>query len=393
MRENTLQASNSAWIKLTGAGLPARRLTDLLLAFSGDPFALISAAPGRWREAAPGLTDKQIDRLSVSVRRDVASDLVLMRNLRASVVPFDDPLYPPRLREIADAPPVLFTRGQLHSEDILSLAVVGSRRASSYGMAIAEQFACELSRAGVCIVSGGARGIDTLAHKGALSGGGRTVAFIGCGLDVTYPAENRQLFDQMVDSGNGVIVSEYPFGTTPEPWRFPARNRLISGMSIGTLVIESPVDSGAIITATDAANQGREVFAVPGPINSGRSSGCHKLIQEGAKLVETPNDVLSELGVLQTRMSIPDAPRRFTSIAASRKLPPELLIPKVNRDTSGLEPDQQKVFALLTFDSKHVDQLVTESNMAANTVMGVLTFLELKGFARRVPGNSFFRVD
>jgi len=276
---------------------------------------------------------------------------------------------------LPDAPPLLYVRGELLADDKFSLAMVGSRRASAYGLSIAERFARELAQRGLTIVSGGARGIDTRAHRGALDAGGRTIAYIGCGLDVNYPAENKRLFEEIA-GGHGAVVTEFALGTTPEPWRFPARNRLISGTALGTLVIESPIDSGALITATDAANQGRDVFAVPGPIETGKNAGCHKLIQEGAKLVQSPQDILDELGILALTGEEAEP-------SSNGRLMPA---------PTGLAPEQQKVLEMLTLQARHVDSLISEIGFTAPQVTGILTLLEMRGLARRVPGNAFVRV-
>lgn len=195
--------------------------------------------------------------------------------------------------------------------------------------------------------------------------------------DISYPAENRKLFDEIASDGKGAVVSEFALGTTPEPWRFPARNRLISGTTLATLVVESPIDSGALITATDAANQGRDVFAVPGPIETGKNAGCHKLIQEGAKLVQSPQDILDELGILTLSAGEEDA-----DTAQGRFLPAP----------ANLAPEQQKVLEMLTLQARHVDSLIAESGYTAPQLTGILTLLEMRGLARRVPGNAFVRV-
>ena len=193
-------------------------------------------------------------------------------------------------------------------------------------------------------------------------------------MDVPYPADNRKLFDEIAE-GRGAVISEFPMGTKPEPWRFPARNRLISGASMGVLVIESPIDSGSMITAREAGDQGRDVFAIPGPIGSGQNAGCHKLIQDGAKLVESVEDVLNELGVLTLQ-----------SPAGTEKiLQPSAPVPN-------LPPEQRKILDMLTLQPRHMDGMIGESGLAAPQVSGILTLLEMKGLARRVPGNAFVRV-
>lgn len=376
-----------AWLRLSAAELPPLRLRALLDRFDWNPARLLRASRESLQAAAAaaapadgpatGLTPKQLDRIAAASGREVREELATLDRLGAALVVYTDPLYPSGLKPLPDAPPLLFVRGALHADDKFSLAIVGSRRASAYGLSIAERFARDLAGHGLTIVSGGARGIDTQAHRGALEGRGRTIAFIGCGLDVSYPAENRKLFEEIASEGRGAIVSEFALGTTPEPWRFPARNRLISGTALATLVVESPIDSGALITATDAANQGRDVFAVPGPIETGKNSGCHKLIQEGAKLVQSPQDILDELGVLTLSAGEPDA-----DTAQGRFLPAP----------ANLAPEQQKVLAMLTLQARHVDSLIGESGFTAPQVTAILTLLEMRGLARRVPGNAFVRV-
>ncbi len=361
-----------AWLKLMASELSATRARALLEAFESDPDVLFSATESAWR--ATGLTDAQVARLADVRRHDFDKDLAVMERLNARVVTERDPGYPAGLRELPDAPPALMVRGELLPEDKFSVAIVGSRSASEYGLSLAQRFAQELSAHGLTVVSGGARGVDTKAHRGALDSGGRTVAFLGSGIDVVYPAENRRLFDQIADGG-GAVVSEYALGSRPEPWHFPARNRLISGMSMGVLVIESPSDSGSLITARQAGDQGREVFAIPGPIGDGRNTGCHKLIQDGAKLVETVEDILTELGVISLSA---------VGTGASRSL--------ATPAPANLPPEQRRVLDLLTLQPRHADSLTAECGLTAPQVSGILTLLEMRGLARRVPGNAFVRV-
>ncbi len=211
----------------------------------------------------------------------------------AEVVTLDDPRYPVRLKDIPFPPPLIFVKGEIKPEDSLALAMVGTRGASYYGTKTCRSLARELARRGVTVVSGLARGIDTAAHQGSLEGGGRTLAVLGCGLDVVYPSENRELYGRIPECG--ALVTEYPLGTPPEAHNFPRRNRLISGLALGVLVVEAGVKSGANITAQCALEQGREVLAVPGPINSPTSKGPHHWIQQGAKLVQDVDDILAEL--------------------------------------------------------------------------------------------------
>ena len=363
-----------AWLRISKSELPPRKLTALQARCGADPRCILGGTEEAWLEC--GLAPSQTQRLRECAAADMSRDLDTMNRLGATVVTAADPNYPPRLRTLTDAPPILFVRGTLSPDDQFAVAMVGSRRATSYGRSIAERFARELCRYGLCIVSGGARGVDSHAHRGALSAAGRTIAVVGCGLDVAYPAENRSLYSQIVSSGQGAIVSEYPIGASPDPWRFPARNRLISGMSIAVLVVESPLNSGAMITASNAAEQGRDVFAVPGPIETGRSAGCHRLIQEGAKLVERAEEIVDELGILRLTADNPDPGSRQP-----------FMTPAI-----GLPPDQRGVLDLLTLEARHVDRISTACNLSAAAVTAILTHLEMRGLARRVPGNAFVRV-
>ena len=319
--------NTEAWLRLNAVAFAPHRLHALLNAYGGDPAALFAATRDEWAERLPHLNEKSLAHLADVRGRALDRDLRALEKSGARLVTIQCDTYPANLRPLPDAPPVLYLRGELIPEDKFSLAIVGSRRATHYGLTLAHEFARELTTHGLAIVSGGARGVDTCAHRGATVGNGRTLAFLGCGVDVHYPSENRRLFDEIAD-GHGAVLSEFPMGTRPEPWRFPARNRLISGSSLGVLVIESPADSGSLITAREAGEQGREVFAVPGPIDGGRNSGCHKLIQDGAKLVENVEDILSELGVLPLR--------RPGAAAPPAPVPP-------------LPPEQRKVLDMLIF--------------------------------------------
>jgi DNA processing protein len=362
-----------AWLKLIALEMRSSRTREMLRAFEDDPIAIFEAPEQEVRVRVPTLTEKHWARIRAVKARDFTKDATTLARLEGRIITEYDPTYPANLRQLPDAPIALIARGELVPEDKFSIAIVGSRRASPYGLSLAERFARELTVHGLTVVSGGARGVDTCAHKGALAGGGRTIAYLGCGLDVPYPSDNQKLFDQIAHGG-GAVLSEFSLGTQPEPWRFPARNRLISGTSLGVLVLESPRDSGSLITAREAADQGREVFAVPGPIGDGRHTGCHKLIQDGAKLVENVEDILTELGVLNLR-----------SPNASGELP-------FAPPTPNLPPDQRRILDMLTLQPRPVDSLIAESGLAAPQISGILTLLELHGHAKRVPGNAFVRV-
>ena len=367
-----VQDTPEDWLRLHATELAPHRLNSLLEIYGGNPAAIFADTAAGWRERLPLLGEKRLTKLAAARTLDFSKTLAEMDRHNTHLVTPQDPNYPINLRPLIDAPPVLFVRGTLVPEDKFSMAIVGSRRATSYGLGLARQFAFEMARHGLAIVSGGARGVDTEAHKGALAGGGRTVTFLGCGVDVAYPSSNRALFDEIADGG-GAVVSEFGMGTRPEPWHFPARNRLISGTSLGVLVIESPADSGSLITAREAGDQGRDVFAIPGPIGMGHNSGCHKLIQDGAKLVECVDDILSELGVLTMQS-------------------PEGSVGKTPAPVLNLPPEQRRILDMLTLHPRQVEGMIHESRLSAPQVAGILTLLEMRGLARRVPGNAFVRV-
>ncbi|MGQ9698842.1 MAG: DNA-processing protein DprA, partial [Armatimonadota bacterium] len=286
-------SSTEAWLRFARLEIPARRGLTLLEAF-GSPEAVLEAKRSDLGEV-PGLAARTIDRILEGVPdADVEKDIQAMERCGASLLTISDPDYPNLLRRIPDPPPVLFVRGALQEADRFSVAVVGSRNASHYGMLVAEKISQRLAEFGFTVISGLARGVDSAAHKGALRAG-RTVAILGCGVDIAYPPEHRRLMEAIAE--RGAVVSEAPMRAQPDTWRFPARNRIISGLSLGVVICQSPVNSGAMITADFAVEQGREVFAVPGDVLDPRNGGCHALIRQGAALVERAEDVLAVLGV------------------------------------------------------------------------------------------------
>jgi len=283
----------------------------------------------------------------------------------AEVLTLGDTRYPELLREVHSSPFVLYVKGTLTPEDRLAVAVVGSRRAASYGRAVTERIAGELAAMGFNIVSGMARGIDTAAHQAAIKRGGRTTAVLGCGVDVAYPPENRVLMEKIAE--NGAVVSEFPPGTMPIGENFPRRNRIISGLSLGVLVTEAALNSGALVTADFALEQGREVFAVPGSVMSPNSAGPHSLIQRGAKLVTGAEDIVAELAPL---------------IRGFLKKPER---PHVN-----LDAEEQTLCAALTAEPLHIDDLVRRLGIATSKALIILLNLELKGIVRQTDGKKFY---
>lgn len=271
--------------------------------------------------------------------------------------------YPEVLMQIPDAPPFIYVRGELRRSET-AIAVVGSRRASTYGIITTTRLATDLAEKGITIVSGMARGVDTAAHNGALKGGGRSIGVLGCGVDVLYPVENRKLFQEMVEKG--ALVSEFPMATPPLAENFPRRNRIISGLSRGVLVVEAMENSGSLITAQFALEQGREVFAVPGNITSGTSRGANRLIKQGAKLVECINDILEEL------------PQPSLGSAARTTGP-----------GFNLAPGESGIYNILTNGPDTIDEIIVKSGLTAGDVSAILLRLELRGAVIQLPGKVF----
>lgn len=287
------------------------------------------------------------------------------------VLTLEDEEYPTLLKNIYDPPPVIYIKGNKFQPNEKTLAIVGTRKASRYGKEIAQKLAFELASLGITIVSGMALGVDTFAHQGALEAKGKTIAVFGCGVDVIYPPSNRGLSKEIETSG--ALVSEFPLGTGTEKGHFPRRNRIISGLSLGTIVVEGHYDSGAMITAKQALDQGREVFAVPGNVDLDQSKGPHWLIKQGAKLVESVDDVLEELNVVIDDRRIPNSePRTF--------------------DHSNLSPDEQKIIKVLSLEPKYIDNISVESGLSIPQVSSLLMMLEVKKVIRQFPGKKFVLV-
>ncbi|NLN41235.1 MAG: DNA-protecting protein DprA [Clostridiales bacterium] len=275
-----------------------------------------------------------------------------------------DDEYPTLLKEIYDPPPVLYCKGLPIKNHQSSISIVGSRKSTAYGRQMAEKFSYELAEAGITVVSGLARGIDALAHYGALKAGGNTVGVLGCGIDIIYPPENRKLFSKMEQEGT--IITEYPPGSSPVAGNFPARNRIISGMTSGVLVIEAGQKSGALITVDFALEQGREVYALPGNINVPQSAGTNKLLKEGAKLVTDVQDILEDLGIQREKDKKDQVPVQ-------------------------LDFFETQVYNALQEGERHLEELLKETKMDIHKLNAVLTMLEVKGIVKQMPGKIFIR--
>lgn len=281
------------------------------------------------------------------------------------VILYTDKEYPSLLREIEDAPVILYVKGEIKEEDRFSIAIVGSRNATSYGRFVAEKIAGELAESGFTIVSGMARGVDTIAHSSSLRAGGRTIAVMGSGIDLIYPPENKWLFDRI--SISGYVVTEFPPGTPPDKGNFPKRNRLISGLSLGVVVVEATEGSGALITARAALEQNREVFAIPGNISSPNSKGTNELIKRGAKLVQRSDDIIEELAPLL---------RGF-------------IRPKEKGHVE-LTDEEREIFDRLTSEPRHIDEIMRGSGFPMQKVLSILLGLELKGIVNQMDGKMFY---
>lgn len=356
------------WLRFVHVDMSARR-SRILLHHFGTPKAILEASVEEIGSIV-GKRNSPVDRIHKVREMDISSDLQKMQKLDISLETVLDPDYPPNLKEIPDPPNTLFIRGNLLESDRFAIAIVGTRRPSAYGEEIASVFARDLAQRGLTIVSGMAYGIDTCAHRAALAAGGRTIAVLGCGVDNCYPQSNRKLMEEI--SQNGAVISEYALGTQPEGWRFPARNRIISGLSLGIVVVDAPSDSGALITADFALEQGREVFAVPGPIHLESSRGAHRLLKEGATLVESADDVLAVLGIETTENPVVVEPST---------------IPK------DLDPNSSKILKILSLEPIQGDELIRETGLTASEVGTSLMMLEIRGIIRRLPGGRFVRTS
>jgi len=363
-------------------GLGALRTSRLIRRFS-SPRAIFRAS----------LSELEATGVPGSVARSITSGCTfdeavvqhqMMLDCGATLVPLRDPRYPKRLCEISDPPPLLFARGRLELLETVMLGVVGTRRPTPYGFAVAERLSADLARGRLTIVSGMARGIDTAAHRAALEVGGNTIAVFGCGVDRVYPAENKKLASQIATEG--LILSEFPMGTPAHPQNFPIRNRIVSGMGVGVLVVEGAQYSGSAITARLAMEQGREVFAVPGNITSKVSWGPNLLIKQGAKLIQEWSDVLEELPVeTRQRLKVESEPDNETETDR----PVQASLP-----VGPAEKAAREILGMLQVDAAtHIDEVLEKvENCSSSEVIAALFELEMLGTVRQLPGKNFVKV-
>jgi DNA processing protein len=353
------------WIGLSLVPEIGPVMSRKLLAALGSPENIFSADV-KDLTAIRGLGREKAARIKNFDQWDAVEKQIEVAEKKAiRILGYDDPGYPEILKEIEGSPMVLYMKGAYHPDDRFGIAVVGSRKHTSYGEVFTHKISAELSSAGFTIISGLARGIDTLSHRSALSSGGRTIAVLGSGLDVYYPTENKGLMEKI--SASGCVISEFPTGTMPLRENFPRRNRLISGLSLGVLVVEATSDSGSLITARYAVEQNKEVFAVPGSITSANSEGTNRLIKQGAKIVTDTNDIIEELAPVLKGF-----------------------IRMKNRQAPDMSDEERRLCTILTGEPKHIDLLSREAALPAQKALGILLSLELKGVVRQSNGKRFY---
>jgi DNA processing protein len=360
--------SRAEWIALLAVPEIGPVTFRKLLGIYGEPGQVFRASQ-KELAAIEGVGERKAKSIKDFSRwKEAGKDLALLDRIKARVVTFRDPDYPALLKQTEAAPALLYVRGTLNEEDRFAIAVVGSRKTSGYGRTVAEKLSSELAGCGFTIVSGLARGIDTIAHTGAITAGGRTTAVLGSGIDRVYPSENRGLMEKIIESG--CVVSEFPVGTGPNRENFPVRNRLISGLSLGVLVVEAARDSGSLITANYALEQNREVFAVPGSIISPTSSGTNDLIKGGAKLIQKTEDILEELAPML---------RGFVRV----------------RERAAVEvtDEEKRLCDILTGEPLHIDAISRELSQPPSRVLATLLNLELKGIVRQTEGKRFYLIQ
>jgi len=347
------------------------RIRQTLLECFGSAAAVLGAAESELRQV-PGVGPKLATKIVAAEDIDVEWEIAKCKEHNVAIITEADDRYPRWLREIPDPPGVLFVRGEITPQDGVAIGIVGTRHGSRYGLRQAERLAGALARAGVTIVSGLARGIDAAAHRGAIDAGGRTLAVLASGVLNIYPPEHVKLAEAVVD--HGAVLSETPPLAQPLGGMFPQRNRLISGLAQGVIVVEAAERSGALITARHAMEQGREVFAVPGQVDVRTSRGCHRLIRDGAKLVETADDVLEELGPLVDPMPRDDGQMMHH--------PAELMLNEL----------EQQVLAVIDSESTSIDRIVTESGLPVARVLSTISVLEMRRLIRRLSGTTVVRM-
>ncbi len=338
-----------------------KKVTSLLNHFR-DPEKVFRAKEKELRQIA-GLDEETISQIRRFNLKTSEEKIRKAEKLKLKILSFLDEGYPKALLSIKYFPPILFVQGEIKEEDEKALAIVGTRNPSPTGQEVAEKFASELAESGLTIISGLARGIDTAAHLGALKGKGRTIAVLGCGIDISYPPENENLRERIVEQG--AVISEYNIQTLPERFNFPRRNRIISGLALGVLAIEAPEKSGVLITAWWAGEQGKPLFVTPGPITSKRCEGTNRLLKEGATLVTSVSDILENLGMKRGEKR-------------------ELKVP--------LSPEEEAIVGLISEAPLYIDEIVERLERPVQEILTQLFSLEIKGVVRQLPGNRYIKI-
>ncbi len=366
-RENLVSMKELHWIGLKAIPGIGNVTFRRLLEHFETPEAALSAPPSELSNVR-GVTPAIREAIAQGAWRGFAeTECARLAASGARLVTFTSADYPKSLFEIPDPPPFLYVQGELRGQGA-AVAIVGSRRATAYGLQATTRLAESLAGHGVCVISGMARGVDTAAHKGALAAGGRTIGVLGCGIDKIYPPENRKLFQEMAEKG--CLVSEFPLGTLPLAENFPRRNRIISGLSHGVLVVEAAENSGSLITAQYALEHGRDVFAVPGNISFATSRGSNRLIKQGAKLVDCVEDILEEL------------PGSVHPAVAAGQSAPALR-------SFSLTPKEAAIYEVLARSPLHIDDIIAQTELTAGEVSSMLLHLELKGAVTPLPGTHY----
>jgi DNA processing protein len=370
------------WLELTSAEGVGPVIFSRLINYFGAPDKALGASVVELSRVE-GIGPATAEKIAASRERsNPDTEIELAEKLGVWIINLQDERYPALLKQIYDPPPVLYIKGTLTDGDNLCVAIVGSRRCSLYGSEQSSRFAHILAAAGFTISSGMALGIDTAAHQGALAAGGRTLAIQGCGLAEVYPPENKKLFDTIVESG--ACISELPLTYQPLAENFPTRNRIIAGLSLGTIVIEAGSHSGALLTAKAALDCNREVMAIPGKIDSPLSRGTNQLIKQGAKLVDTVEDVMEALGYVGSRLN-----EHVSSIADSVSAKVEM--PLFDIGQLKLSPPEKSIYDYLHSEPAHVEQIISELELPAGSVNSAIVSLRLKGLIKQLPGNMFVR--
>ena len=363
------------WIWLSSIpGIGARRFYKLLEYFE-SPRRLYEASKTEVEQASRILGKKCWEKIAAARNTKALEKAQRILSMpEFSILTLSSPEYPALLKTIYDPPPVLYCKGRPFPSGMPAVAVVGSRRCSGYGRTVARRFSCELAQAGVAVISGMARGIDTMAHKGALDAeSGYTAAVFGCGVDVVYPPESKSLYQMIAERGS--LFSEYPPGIGPSAGNFPARNRIISGLANGTLVIEAGQKSGALITVDFALEQGREVYAIPGNINSPYSKGTNRLLKEGARVVTSVEDILDDLNIAAPACTYGHSATRSGEAA----------------ETGALDFFETSVYNALEDGEKGLEELIQITNLPPGQLNAILTFMEIKGIIKQLPGKIFMK--